>query len=322
MDSLAGGATAKPFVTHHNSLGLQMYLRVAPELRLKELVVGGMDRVYEIGKNFRNEGIDLTHNPEFTACEFYMAYVDYEDLMAMTEKLVTGLVYSLHGSYKVKWTPMPKKNKETGEDLPVEPVELDFSPGWPRYSMVEEIEKHTGTQIPRCFSDEKCRPVLEKLVKKVETEEMGGDLLVEPPRTVSRMLDCLCGHYVEDLIMNRPGFITEHPQIMSPLAKYHRNKPGLTERFELFIMGKELANAYTELNNPLVQRACFESQGKAAAQGDDEAQPYDEGFCSALEHALPPTGGWGMGIDRLTMFLTNNYSIKEVILFPAMKPEQ
>merc|ERR1712224_295356 len=231
------------------------------------------------------------------------------DLMDMTEELVSGMVKQIHGSYTVDFVPMGA----------TEPVTLDFSPPWPRYPMVETIEEKSGLKIPRCFGDE-CRDYMDKEVAKLEKEL--NEVICEAPRTTARLLDSLAAHYVEGLMTTKPGFITEHPQIMSPLAKYHRSKAGLTERFELFIMGKELANAYTELNNPMVQRKCFEDQAKFKDQGDDEACGIDEGFVTALEYGLPPTGGWGMGIDRMTMFLSNNPNIKEVILFPQMKPEE
>lgn len=315
MGQVCGGAAAKPFVTHHNDLKMDMFMRIAPELYLKQLVVGGFDRVYEIGRQFRNEGIDLTHNPEFTSMEFYMAYADFEDLMNMAEELISGMVFAIHGTYKLKYQPLKKDE-----------VELDFTPPWPRFPMVETVEERGGLKIPRGFDDE-THQYLEAEMKKLEQKlQKSGDLkpgepIVGAPRTLARLLDGFAGFYIEDQITTQPGFITEHPQIMSPLAKYHRSKPGVTERFEGFLMGKELLNAFTELNNPMVQRERFEQQSKAASQGDEEAQGIDEAFVTALEYGLPPTGGLGLGIDRMAMFLSNKNNIKEVILFPQMKSE-
>ena len=305
MNMIPGGAAARPFETYHNDLKQKLYMRIAPELYLKMLVVGGMERVYEIGKNFRNEGIDMTHNPEFTSCEFYQAYTDYEELMDLTEHMVSEMVLKLKGSYKIPY-------HVDGPDKPA--IEIDFSPPWPRYSFVEEIEKQTGETLPRDFESESALAFLDGLCHRHKVQ-------CAAPRTASRLLDKLCGHFIEERIMN-PGFIIEQPQIMSPLAKWHRSKPGVTERFEAFILKREICNAYTELNDPIRQRACFEEQAKAKAAGDDEACGVDEDFLKALEYGLPPTGGWGLGIDRLVMFLTDHQNIKEVILYPAMKPEE
>ena len=305
MNMIPGGAAARPFETYHNDLKQKLYMRIAPELYLKMLVVGGIERVYELGKQFRNEGIDMTHNPEFTSCEFYQAYTDYEELMTFTETMISEMVFALKGSYKIKY-----HAEGPGKD----PLEIDFTPPWPRYSMVEEIEKQTGATLPRDFETDEAVKFLDELCLKHKVS-------CTAPRTATRLLDKLCGHFIEERIIN-PGFITEHPQIMSPLAKWHRSKPGVTERFEAFVLKREICNAYTELNDPIRQRACFEEQAKAKAAGDDEACGVDEDFLKALEYGLPPTGGWGLGIDRLVMFLTDNQNIKEVILYPAMKPEE
>merc|ERR1712129_79076 len=245
-------------------------------------------------------------------CEFYCAYWDYNDLMNATEEMVSGLVYSLKGTYKIKYTLPPSHSSSDDEEAKGEEITIDFTPPWPRYPMVEELERRGKFKIPQPLSSDECLKFLKEKCEELEVE-------CPPPQTTARLLDKLVGHFIEDTIVS-PAFVTEHPAVMSPLAKYHRNKAEVTERFELFVAGKELANAYTELNNPKVQRERFMAQLVDKDQGDEEAMEYDKDFCTAMEYALPPTGGWGLGIDRLTMFLTDSNQIKEVLLFPQMKP--
>lgn len=311
MNAIPGGATAKPFKTYHEDLKSDMFMRIAPELNLKMLVIGGMDRVYEIGRNFRNESIDRTHNPEFTSCEFYAAYLDYLDLMKITETMLSSMVKEITGDYVVTYHPDGKEGRE---------VLMDFTPPFQRISMVSGLEECLRTElkdpsltIPTDMEAESTRKFLDDLHIQIKLD-------CDEPRTVARLLDSLVGKFIEPGCVN-PTFICDHPEIMSPLAKWHRTLPGMTERFELFANATELCNAYTELNDPAVQRDRFGMTQKDIKSGDEEAMVRDEDFCTALEYGLPPTAGWGLGIDRLTMMLTDNDSIKEVLLFPAMKPQ-
>ena len=303
LNSKAGGATALPFETYHNAMKQKMSLRIAPELFLKQLVIGGLDRVFEIGKQFRNESIDTTHNPEFTSCEFYMAGADYYDLMEITEDFLTKLILASNKSLILKY-----QNKT-----------IDFTPPFKKIDMMEELTRIIKEKLNFSSFDfgnlSKGNPIgfLKEVCKNL-------NIKCPEPQTVSRLIDKLVGELIEPNCIN-PPFIINHPLVMSPLAKDHRDKEGLTERFELFVNGMELCNAYTELNNPIIQEQRFSSIQKDKNLGDNEVPPADMEFIKALQYGLPPTGGWGMGIDRLIMFLTNTDSIREVILFPTRKSE-
>lgn len=310
MNAIHGGAAAKPFKTYHNELKQTLSLRIAPELYLKRLVVGGFNRIFEIGKNFRNEGIDLTHNPEFTAIEFYAAYLDYTDCMNITEELLGQLVMDLKGSLKFTYEPHKRSGEKSHEDH--FSVDLDFTAPFKRLDILEELNKELGLNL----TGENVNDSLDLLIKVAEER----NIIIEEPKTLTRVLDKLIGEYLEPQCVN-PTFITGFPTIMSPLAKEDANRKGITARFELFINCKEICNSYTELNIPSVQRERFIDQMAAHEAGDSEAMPIDEDFCKALEYGLPPTAGWGMGIDRLVMYLTNAANIRDVIFFPAMRPE-
>lgn len=293
LQSIPGGAAARPFITHHNALNIPLYLRIANELYLKRLIVGGFDGVYEFAKDFRNEGMDRTHNPEFTVMEIYVAYKDYKWMMEFTEEMLERVAIALHGTTKV----------QLGD------VEIDYQRPFKRVTMYEAIKEHTGYDIAGKSEDE-----LREICK-----QLGLD--VDPTMGKGKLIDEIFGekcehHYVQ------PTFIIDYPVEMSPLTKKHRSVPGLTERFELMVNGKELANAYSELNDPIDQRERFEDQMKLSEKGDDEAMFIDQDFLRALEYGMPPTSGMGIGIDRLTMFMTNNLSIQDVLFFPQMKPEK
>ena len=294
LNTISGGATARPFITHHNTLDIDMYMRIATELPLKRLIVGGMDRVYEIGRIFRNEGMDPKHNPEFTTIELYQAYADFNDMMDLFEDLLTSAAQKLLGTYQLEWQ---------GE-------KLDLTPGWPRLPMHEAVKRYCGIDFMAITSDEEAVAAAKSIgVELPETaEKTWGNALYE----------CFDQKVEEKLI--QPTFITMHPVDVSPLAKRSPKDPRLTERFELFICHSEMGNAFSELNDPIDQRERFQKQVELRDKGDDEAGMMDDDFITALEYGLPPTGGLGIGIDRCVMMLTNSDSIREGILFPTMKP--
>ncbi|KAL3672675.1 hypothetical protein V7S43_001969 [Phytophthora oleae] len=311
--SAAGGAAAQPFVTNSRALGQDLYLRIAPELFLKQLVIGGFDRVFEIGKVFRNEGIDATHNPEFTICEFYQAYADYNTLMDTAEELISGIAKDVTGSYKIQY-PMDDTDSVTeGSEDESAMVEIDFTPPFKRLPILETLEECLGEKLPDVNVPDSI-PALLELCKRHNVE-------CAKPHTCTRLVDKLIGHFVEPKCVN-PTFLYNHPTCMSPLAKTHREQDGVTERFELFVAGKELCNAYTELNDPFDQRQRFAAQQLDQQRGDNEAHKKDDEFCVSLEFGLPPTGGFGIGVDRLVMLLSGKPHIREVIMFPAMKPKE
>ena len=292
LNELNGGATARPFVTHHNALGVDRYLRIAPELKLKRLVVGGFEAVFEINRNFRNEGMDHTHNPEFTMLEFYWAYHNYEDLMKLTEEMFEVLFSELN---------LPKK-------LPFGEFEIDYTTPFKKITWEDAIVEIGGVPREILSSDEKIREYLKQKGIEVDDNLKGGKLQEE-----------LFDAFVEEKLIN-PTFVTKYPVDISPLARRSEENPNLTDRFEFFIAGREIGNAYNELNDPIDQYERFEAQIKAKDAGDDEASDMDEDFVEALGYGMPPTAGEGIGIDRLVMLLTNQHSIRDVILFPAMKP--
>lgn len=293
LQAIPGGAAARPFITHHNALDIPLYMRIANELYLKRLIVGGFDGVYEFSKNFRNEGMDRTHNPEFTAMEIYVAYKDYNWMMDFTEKLLEFCAIQVNGTTKATF----------GEH------EIDFKAPYPRVSMTEAIQKFTGFDITGKSEQE-----LADFAKSIGIE-------VNETMGKGKLIDEIFGEKCEGNFI-QPTFITDYPIEMSPLTKKHRSKEGLTERFELMVCGKEIANAYSELNDPIDQRERFESQMALSERGDDEAMFIDQDFLRALEYGMPPTSGLGIGMDRLIMFLTNNASIQEVLFFPQMRPEK
>ncbi|MDP2042350.1 MAG: lysine--tRNA ligase [Algoriphagus sp.] len=293
LQAVHGGAAARPFSTHHNTLDMPLFLRIANELYLKRLIVGGFEGVYEFGKMFRNEGMDRTHNPEFTSMEIYVAYKDYIWMMEMVEELLEKVTESIHGKTVVK----------------VGDRSIDFAGPYRRLSMYDSIKEYAGVDVTE--------------LDEAGIRQVCVDLGIQVDNSMGRgkLIDEIFGAKVEANLI-QPTYITDYPIEMTPLAKKHRSKPGLVERFELFVNGKEIANAYTELNDPIDQRERFEEQLKLAARGDDEAMVMDEDFLRALEYGMPPTSGLGIGIDRLTMLLTNKTTIQEVLFFPQMRPEK
>ncbi len=293
LQSIPGGATARPFITHHNALDIPLYLRIANELYLKRLIVGGYNGVYEFAKDFRNEGMDKTHNPEFTCMEIYVAYKDYNWMMDFVEKMLCRISSEVNGTTRVK----------IGEH------EVDFGGSYRRLPILEAIREYAGVDVKGMDED-----ALRQVCKDLHVE-------IEPSMGKGKLIDAIFGAYCEDKLI-QPTFITDYPVEMSPLTKRHREDPSLTERFELFVCGKELANAYSELNDPIDQLERFEEQAALKSKGDDEAMFIDYDFVRALEYGMPPTSGLGMGIDRLTMFMTGQTTIQDVLFFPQMRPEK
>lgn len=291
MHSIAGGAAARPFITHHNALDMPLYMRIAIELHLKRLIVGGLEKVYEIGRVFRNEGISTRHNPEFTMLELYEAYADFRDIMKLTENLIAHIAQEVLGTTKIQY----------GEHT------VDLTPEWKRLHMVDAIKEYVGVDFWKQMSDEEAR----ELAKEHGVE-------IAPHMTFGHIVNEFFEQKVEDKLI-QPTFIYGHPVEISPLAKKNPDDPRFTDRFELFIVGREHANAFTELNDPIDQRERFEAQLKEREQGNDEAHEMDEDFIEALEYGMPPTGGLGIGVDRLVMLLTNSPSIRDVLLFPQMR---
>jgi len=295
LNTIAGGASARPFITHHNTLDIDMYMRIATELPLKRLIVGGMDRVYEIGRIFRNEGMDPKHNPEFTSVELYQAYADFHDMMDIAEGIISGAAQEILGTYEIEWM---------GE-------KIDLTPGWRRLSMVDAVKEYAGIDFGAVTDDAEAVAL---------ANSIGVELADAAEKTWGNALYATFDQRVEEHLI-QPTFITMYPVEVSPLTKKSPLDPRLTERFELFVCHSELANAYSELNDPIDQRARFQKQVEQRERGDDETEMMDEDFLNALEYGMPPTGGMGMGIDRCVMMLTNNDTIREVILFPTMKPQ-
>ena len=293
LTTVATGDAARPFITHHNTLDLQMYLRIAPELNLKRLIVGGFDRVFEIGKNFRNEGMDIKHNPEFTNMEFYSAYLDYNDMMDISEKLISTVAQNTLGTTTITY----------------QGQEINLAPGWKKITMIEAIKEVTGIDFNTINTDEEAQAIAKE--KGVEYEEIKN--------TRGHIINEFFETFVEETLI-QPTFIMDYPIELSPLTKKKKEDPRLVERFELFIGGREYGNAYSELNDPIDQYERFLKQVEAKEKGDEEAGGMDEDFVNALEIGLPPTGGMGIGLDRLIMLLTDSASIRDVLLFPTMKP--
>ena len=293
LQPMYGGASARPFITHHNTLDMELYLRIADELYLKRLIVGGFDGVYEISKDFRNEGIDRTHNPEFTMLEVYVAYKDYEWMMEFVENMVFNVCNKVFGK----------------TEFEIEGQTIDFKPPWKRVSMIEEIKNETGIDVITATADD----------LKNKLKEIGAD--IKGDENKGQLIDIIFEEKVQDKLV-QPTFLIDYPLEISPLAKKHRTQEGLVERFEGFVIGREICNAFSELNDPIDQRERFEEQTRNLEAGDEEAQRIDEDFLRALEYGMPPTAGLGIGIDRLVMLLTNQSSIRDVLLFPHMRPEK